>query len=660
MKFESPELTKALESIEKGLALMRENDVFPIEYKGKTTTEESLRNEIETLLNEPYTVAVCGVVKAGKSSLLNSLIFGDKVLPSFDTPLTAKLTFIEYTEEPNPYFEVSFYDRKEWKEILEGFGEAERQALEARVEQCAERGARLNAYVLPERHETVRVDDLGKLEEYVTDPNNGKGIYTPFVKSVTVRLHNENIKAIRIVDTPGLNDANVINSSETANWVANAHAIIYVLEARGAAAADVEFFQSYFPSTAVEARIFVQNKIDTEPEGYKAAKAAIRRYGAEQKYKNMGLFGPNETICSYSALGMLLKAKSERGDDLTEEEQEYWNNFQEMGISDFDPDHLAETLAKKLYAREGHVRIDRIRGMLSSACKKAVAFCEDALMKADNKVKDAKRSVEECDKEIKAYQDFQERLKAFKENERIKFKELVKKKREKIQEILAEQRTNVETSLLDVAKDCKGNPLELKTLVPLELAQQVRCQLVPAVKTTVNKSIEDLNQRLKEIPNLLEGVAGTAGISDKIVIPDLDLTLSDTLDALRFAQLVNPEKIYNEVPCRFVQFFRGRERATYKAFEIVQKVLREKIDELNETIEGNFMDSFMQAFNAICAQYDNYISYRQKELKDAIENRGTLQHDFVQLEANAKMLAARKANLNVFERELANLLENRK
>lgn len=660
MKFESPELTKALESIEKGLALMRENDVFPIEYKDKTTTEESLRNEIETLLDEPYTVAVCGVVKAGKSSLLNSLIFGDKVLPSFDTPLTAKLTFIEYTEEPNPYFEVSFYDRKEWKEILEGFGEAERQALEARVEQCAERGARLNAYVLPERHETVRVDDLGKLEEYVTDPNNGKGIYTPFVKSVTVRLHNESIKAIRIVDTPGLNDANVINSSETANWVAKAHAIIYVLEVRGAAAADVEFFQNYFPSTAVDARIFVQNKIDTEYEDYKDAKVAIRRYGAEQKYKDMGLFGTNETICSYSAFGMLLKAKAERGDDLTKEEQTYWNNFQEMGISDFDPDHLAETLAKKLYAREGHVRIDRIRGMLSSACKKAVAFCEDALMKADNKVKDAKRSVEECDKEIKAYQNFQDRLNAFKENERNEFKGLVNEKCRTILGKLAEQLTNVETSLFDVAEGCEGNPLKLKTRVPLELAQQVRLQLVPAVTTTANTSIEDLNTRLKKIPTLLEELAGTTGISDKIVIPDLDLTLSDTLNALQFAQLVNPEKIYNEVPCRFVQFFRGRERATNKAFEIAQKALNEKIGELRDTIGGNFMDSFMKAFNAICAQYDNYISYRQKALEGAIANHGALQHDFVQLEANAKMLAARKVNLNVFERELAILLENRK
>lgn len=657
MKFESPELTKALESIENGLALMRENNVFPIEYKGKTTTEEGLRNEIETLLNEPYTVAVCGVVKAGKSSLLNSLIFGDTVLPSFDTPLTAKLTFIEYTEEPNPYFEVSFYDRKEWEEILERFGEAERQALEARVEQCAERGARLNAYVLSERHETVRVDDLGKLEEYVTDPNNGKGIYTPFVKSVTVRLHNESIKAIRIVDTPGLNDANVINSIETANWVAKAHAVIYVLKVRGAAAADVEFFESYFPSTAVDARIFVQNQIDTEPEGYKAARAAIRRYGAEQKYKNMGLFGPNETICSYSALGMLLKAKAERGDDLTEEEQEYWNDFQEMGISDFDPDHLAETLAKKLYAREGHVRIDRIRAMLSSACDKAAVLCAEAHDKAKNKMKDATRSIEECDKEIEAYDRFQRKLEKLTDDTQFDFEREVEERKTSILNALSTQLTQMENALHGEANKCGGIPSELKTRVPRKLEQLVRDQLVPTIKPMVDKAIASLRERLDNIPKELDKEATEAGLYDEIRVPSLELILGEMLESLRFAQLVNPEVIYNEVPCRFVQFFIGEQSANNTAANIAKEELRNKIKELQRYLEDDFTQVFMRAFNEICNQYTEYSNNRRKELQTAKDNHDALQRDFAQLEAEVRTLAAREAALMDFRKEMLYLLE---
>lgn len=669
MKFESPELTRALERIESGLKLMRESDVFPFTFDGKETTEESLRNEIDTLLNAPYTVAVCGVVKAGKSSLLNSLIFGDTVLPSFDTPLTAKLTFIEYTDEPNPYFEVTFYDRKEWDDILakydEKHDEAARRALEERVEQCAERGARFNAYVLPDRHETVRVDDLGKLDEYVTDPNNGRGIYTPFVKSVTVRLHNESIKAIRVVDTPGLNDTNVINSIETANWVSKAHAVIYVLKVRGAAKSDVEFFQNYFPSTAVDARIFVQNQIDTEPEGYKAAKASIKKYGEEDKYKQMGLFGKNETICSYSALGMLLKAKAERGDDLTEEEQAYWDDFQEMGISEFDPDHLAETLAKKLYAREGHVRIDRIRGILLSAYQQAAVLCAEKRVTAENKVKDAKRSIEDCDQEIAAYEKFQRQLNKIKENERYAFSKEVNAKRNAIREALASQLTQAGAAVYRAANMCDGVPSELMVRVPRALAQQVRDTLVPTVKSIVDNSIDGLRKRLEDIPKQLDKEAVNAGIYDEIVIPQLDLTLGKLVEELSFKQLVNPELIYNEVPSRFAQFFswfsgEDKQTANDKAWKIAVKALEEKMEELRAYVATDFTQAFEQAFNDICNQYDNYAGTRQKELQAAKQNHDALQRDFNQLEAEAKTLTARESALINGRYELDHLLESEK
>lgn len=665
MKFESPELTKALESIDSGLAQMREVGIFPIQLKDKTITEEGLRTEITTLLDEPYTVAVCGVVKAGKSSLLNALIFGDSVLPSFDTPLTAKLTFIEYTDEPNPYFEVTFYDRKEWEEIRAKFSAEELEALDRRVEQCAERGARLNTYVLPERHETVRVDDLRKLEEYVTDPNNGKGTYTPFVKSVTVRLHNESIKAIRVVDTPGLNDANVINSIETANWVSKAHAVIYVLKVRGAAAADVEFFQSYFPSTAVDARIFVQNQIDTEPEDYKTAKAAIKRYGDEERYKKMGLFGKAETICSYSALGMLLKAKTDRGDELTEEEAEYWNDFQEMGITEYDPDHLAETLAKKLYAREGHVRIDRIRGILTKAYQQAIVVCGEQSVAASLKVKDAKKSVEECDKEIEAYNNFKRKLDATKEDVRAEFVKNINKHREAITSALSQQVTMVTSALRSTADACGGVPMELKTRVPFKLSQLVRDSLVPTVMPILDNAVIDLRNRLKDVTKQLDKDAINAGIYDEIKIPAVELTLRDAVDTLRFAELVNPEVIYEEVPSRFAQFFswfsgENEQTANTKAFEIAVNSFKEKMESIRQYLQNDFSQIFEQAFNEVVNQYETFANDRQKELKKAKEEHDSLTQNLSKLEAEAKTLAAREATLQEGLRELDYLLEGGK
>ena len=68
------------------------------------------------LHDEKFTIAVCGVVKAGKSTFLNSLLFGRDILPAFDTPMTAKLTFIEYTDKAN-YATITFYSKEEWAQL---------------------------------------------------------------------------------------------------------------------------------------------------------------------------------------------------------------------------------------------------------------------------------------------------------------------------------------------------------------------------------------------------------------------------------------------------------------------------------------------------------------------------------------------------------------
>ena len=74
----------------------------------------------EDLINEGkiLKIGVVGQVKAGKSSFLNSLIFnGENVLPKASTPMTAGLTVLEYGD--SNFFEVEYYDEKEWNEFVE-------------------------------------------------------------------------------------------------------------------------------------------------------------------------------------------------------------------------------------------------------------------------------------------------------------------------------------------------------------------------------------------------------------------------------------------------------------------------------------------------------------------------------------------------------------
>ncbi len=71
-------------------------------------------------------VGIIGRVKAGKSSLLNTLIFeGKEVLPKAATPMTASLTVLKYAQ--NLSAQVEFYSPKDIEELKNEHARYERE-----------------------------------------------------------------------------------------------------------------------------------------------------------------------------------------------------------------------------------------------------------------------------------------------------------------------------------------------------------------------------------------------------------------------------------------------------------------------------------------------------------------------------------------------------
>ncbi|WP_187836156.1 dynamin family protein [Helicobacter pylori] len=98
---------------------MSDNDVIKTEELEKTLKEMQAKDR-------DLKVGIIGRVKAGKSSLLNALIFeGVEVLPKAATPMTASLTVLKYAQ--NLSAEVEFYSPKD---ILELKNEHERYVRE--------------------------------------------------------------------------------------------------------------------------------------------------------------------------------------------------------------------------------------------------------------------------------------------------------------------------------------------------------------------------------------------------------------------------------------------------------------------------------------------------------------------------------------------------
>ncbi|PDW29161.1 ATP/GTP-binding protein [Helicobacter pylori] len=94
---------------EKARPFVSENSVIKTEELEKTLKEMQAEDR-------DLKVGIIGRVKAGKSSLLNALIFeGVEVLPKAATPMTASLTILKYAQ--NLSAEVEFYSPKDIAEL---------------------------------------------------------------------------------------------------------------------------------------------------------------------------------------------------------------------------------------------------------------------------------------------------------------------------------------------------------------------------------------------------------------------------------------------------------------------------------------------------------------------------------------------------------------
>lgn len=194
-------------------------------------------------------VGIIGRVKAGKSSLLNALMFAGKdVLPKAATPMTASLTVLRYSEQANPYAEVEYFlpeDVNDMRLLAEEYDERFRIALAERQKAAEEKAARPGARALPkpdperlkasvkreldadprlggakdmyERiraagglpgNETQRIEgrDLADLQTKLADFVGAGGRFTPFTKCLSLYLPLPALQGVDVVDTPGVND----------------------------------------------------------------------------------------------------------------------------------------------------------------------------------------------------------------------------------------------------------------------------------------------------------------------------------------------------------------------------------------------------------------------------------------------------------------------
>jgi GTPase SAR1 family protein len=304
--------------LEKGVTLIAPGQIAQFDSE-----KDSILGGMEHILdtNRTLKIGIVGEVKAGKSSFLNALVFdGEEVLPKAATPMTAALTKLNYSESPKA--EIFFYKDSDWR-IIERLSDKYEEAINAKFEEarCSHERSlkeKVKAVITPpptrddiekrmsltlpkrlkECRELTRMaekrglrpaDLLGKKEtippcesiaEYNKQLNEyigAEGTYTPLVSHTELYIHNDLLKDIEIIDTPGLNDAVVSRSQKTKDFLKECD-VVFLLSYVGEFLLneDIQFIVNTLPDEAIEEAVLVGSKFDSGVLQYKKKSAPFK------------------------------------------------------------------------------------------------------------------------------------------------------------------------------------------------------------------------------------------------------------------------------------------------------------------------------------------------------------------------------------------------
>ena len=241
--------------------------------------------------NKVLKIGVVGQVKAGKSSFLNSLFFdGENVLPRASTPMTAGLTVLEYGEEN--MFSIDYYNEKEWNtfegkaKLYDDFLQEQKGMLPeghnlsdeeiARMANISEdltsakelvsscSGTARSKIKAQSFVETKTFSDISDLQDILADYVGAEGRYTSVVKSLTIKLNDERLKNLRIVDTPGVNDPIQSREFRTREFLRECHGVFLLSYAgRFFDSTDVNFLSGRIGSQGIGTVVLIASKFDS-------------------------------------------------------------------------------------------------------------------------------------------------------------------------------------------------------------------------------------------------------------------------------------------------------------------------------------------------------------------------------------------------------------
>ena len=265
--------------------------------------------EIEAISNTErlMKIGIVGRVKAGKSSLLNAIVFnGRNILPKAATPMTAALTELKWGQGYGA--EIEFFTPQDVENIKKEAQQYDRELESATKAEIANAQEKFKSKMLPQaeieskarqkveremsksplaasKDQYARIQACGintadlqtkeipfdslealqsQLEQYV----GADGEYMPLTKSVKISLPLESLQNVEIVDTPGVNDP-VVSREERTRKILKECDVIFIVSPAGQfmSSEDMELMDRITQKNGIRELFVVASKVDSELHG---------------------------------------------------------------------------------------------------------------------------------------------------------------------------------------------------------------------------------------------------------------------------------------------------------------------------------------------------------------------------------------------------------
>jgi hypothetical protein len=622
----------------------------------KSVGSATLREQKETLLAERFVVAICGQMNAGKSTLLNALLFRDEILPASPTTMTAKIALLDGGKPP--HIQATLYSKEEFDLVVA----ASNKDNVARDELTRAREASIQAGLQerdllrrPPRIE--RRDNLKQLQEFVAVPDDG-GLYTPYVSSVNVTADIPWLYEVTVADTPGTNDPNPERDKITRDWIKRADAVVYVTYAgqAGMNADDIRFIDDYLLHVDARRRIIAVNKCDSlSDSGAVWSHLESLRIGGSVRMQE--LLGDRGGIVLVSGLGGLIECMESDGRALSEGLIEWRSMLNNRGF--LDPEKhsinaLRSLIEDRIIKTRGESVIRSHRSKLGAVFDRINNRLENELSQWRGELVALQSSAEELSKQRravdKAISDVSEAIQEHKQKLiHRKFVERVsqsEKKRDKLKEDCIE---NVEESLKRVehvdhiAAQAMWAVRSHVTSAKPDITRAV-LDAIKEMEEDLNSAVSDLNEELVtsgfDIP---ESRRRVLYVTSQSIVGNLKeespCLILEELEALVVASANSLGRMFNTTA--------SRNKAIEKVMIELKPEIENKFDDIWERIKNQIMNALLESLSSSETRILTLLDQRRKLLEDIKSGAKSSKSEMERITKACASHEARLAEVNV-------------